>query len=228
MPHQPQKKASPVATPAAPAPSGVSRADQDLLARAVRKVMAREELSRREREVLNRHEKEQEEKRRWQYYGSISQKHWKEMSGRQAKVINEQAARYGIPFGGPTISLPAVVRALHDFLAENALKLAKEDDPLLQGGGNSPALERYREERASLAKLDRLEREGELIPRREGREALAQVATLIRGAGDALSRQFSPQAAEILHEALDDSRRVIDQTFGGTDADGDGETSNTD
>ncbi len=70
------------------------------------------------------------------------------MSGRQTKVINEQAERYGIPFGGATINLPTVVRALHDFLADNAVKLARDDDPLMQGVG-SPALERYREERAA-------------------------------------------------------------------------------
>ena len=50
------------------------------------------------------------------------------MSGRQTKVINEQAARYDLPFGGPTIDLPDVVRALHDFLAKHAQRLASGDD----------------------------------------------------------------------------------------------------
>ncbi len=45
------------------------------------------------------------------------------MSGRQAKVLQEQAARYGIPFGGSTIDLPEVVRALHDFLANAKYQL---------------------------------------------------------------------------------------------------------
>ena len=101
----------------------------------MQKVVARQELSRREREALKRHEKEQEEARRWQYYASIPQKHWRQMSGRQTKVLNEQAALYGIPFGGATVDLPKVVRAVHDFLAENAHKLARDDDPLMQGSG---------------------------------------------------------------------------------------------
>jgi hypothetical protein len=147
------------------------------------------------------------------------------MSGRQAKVINEQAERYGIPFSGATVNLPAVVRALHNFLADNALKLAKDDDPLMQGSG-SPALEDYRKERAALARLDRLERERELIPRREIHEALGAVAAILRGAGDALQRQFGPQAAEVLHEALDDCQRTIDLPMGGADAGADGKTSN--
>src|SRR4026207_434341 len=126
-------------------PTESARVDGDVLARAYRKVMDRQELTQQERDVLKRHEREKEERLRWQFYGSIPQKHWREMSGRQTKVINEQATRYGLPFGGAQISLPAVVRAFHDFLADNSVKLAREDDALMQGNG-SPALERYREE----------------------------------------------------------------------------------
>src|SRR5882757_5158864 len=124
MPHRPGKTppasngdgADPSANGAS-ALSASARIEQQLLARAVQKVVTHQELSRREREVLKRHEKEQEEKRRWQYYRSIPQKHWREMSGRQAKVLIEQDQRYGIAFGGPSVDLPKVVRQLHDFLA---------------------------------------------------------------------------------------------------------------
>jgi hypothetical protein len=75
-----------------------------------------------------------------------------------------------------------VVRAFHDFLADNAHKLAQDDDALLQGAG-SPALERYREERALMARLDRLEREGQLLPRDEMRVALGRIAAIVRGPG---------------------------------------------
>src|SRR5262245_1258054 len=169
--------------------------------------MDRQELTQQERDALKRHEKEKEERLRWQFYGSIPQKHWRQMSGRQTKVLNEQAARYGIPFGWATIDLPAVVRAIHDFLAANAYKLARDDDELLQACPSSTALEPYREERAALAKLDRLERERELLPRHETKETLGRIAAILRAAGDALQRQFGLAAAEILHEALDDAER---------------------
>ncbi len=197
-----------------------SRVDGDLVARAYRKVMDRQELTGAEREALKRHEKQKEERLRWQYYSSISQKHWRQMSGRQTKVINEQATRYDIPFGGPKIDLSAVVKALHDFLADNAQKLARDDDVLLQGS-NSPALERYREERAELARLDRLERQRQLLPRDQMREALARIAGIIRGAGDALQRQFGPAAVEILHEALDDAQREMENSLSDNHADQD-------
>ncbi len=135
------------------------------------------------------------------------------MSGRQTKVINDQATRYGIPFGGASIDLPNVVKALHDFLADNAQLLAREADGMLVGA-SSPALERYREEREALARLDRLEREGYLLPRDEVREALGRIAVILREASDTLLRQFGDSAAQIMHEALDDAHRDMQSYFG--------------
>jgi len=199
-----------------PALSAAARVDSDLVKRAYQKVITNAELTRDERDALRRHEKDKEERLRWQYYESIPQKHWRAMSGRQTKVINEQAERYGLPMGGPVISLPKLARALHDFLADNALKLARDvEGDALMLGGSSPALERYREERAALARLDRLERERQLLPRDKAREALGRIAALLRGAGETLQRQFGSGAVEILYEAIDDAQREIEQSFGG-------------
>ncbi len=196
-----------------PSADAASRVDGDLVGRAYRKVVNREELSQAERRALKRHEKDKEERLRWQYYRSIPKKHWTLMSGRQHKVVDEQAARYNLPCGGATIDLPAFVRAFHDFLADNAGKLTREEDALLQGG-NSPALERYREEKAELARLDRMERQRRLLPRDVAKEALGRIASIIRNAGDALQRKFGVAAAEFLYEAIDDAQREIDRTFG--------------
>jgi hypothetical protein len=188
--------------------------DKQLAAAAYKKVMAGKEPTAQERAALGRYEKQQEEQRRWQYYAAIPQKHWRQMSGRQTKVLHEQAQRYGLPFGGPTINLPEVVRALHDFLAANARKLADDDDDLLHSDGSSPALERYREERALIARLDRLEREQQLVPRDNVRQGLGQIAGLLRTAGETLQRECGPEARQILDEALDDARREIVRLFG--------------
>lgn len=198
--------------PSKPKQQPPAATDADLVARAYRKVMDKKDLNKEESAALRRHERGKEERLRWQYYADIPQKHWRQMSGRQTKVLNEQAARYGIPFGGPTINLSQVARALHDFLADNALKLSRDDDPLMSGSG-SVALERYREERAAIARLDRMEREGSLLPRDEVREAMGRVASMIRGAGDALQRHFGQAAADILIDALDDAEREIARTF---------------
>lgn len=133
------------------------------------------------------------------------------MSGRQAKVLKEQADRYGLPLGGATVNLPALARALHDFLAENAQKLSADDELMRGDGSSSPALERYREERAAIARLDRLEREGKLVDREQARDGMLRVASLLRTAGETLQRQFGTAAYEILDEALVDAEREIER-----------------
>ena len=110
------------------------------------------------------------------------------------------------------INLSKLARALHDFLAANAKKLAADD--ALLSAGNSPALEEYRKERAALARLERLQREGQLLPRDEARDALSRIAGTIRAAGDTLARQFGNDALEVLVEAIDDAQAEIDKFFG--------------
>lgn len=191
-----------------------SRIDKTMVAAALSKHKRGITPSTREQLALRKWEEAHEETKRWQYYRTVPQKHWREMSGRQAKVLNEQAVLYGLPFGTAVIDLPAVIRALHDFLARNAKKLSALDcdDPLLVGE-SSPALERYRDERAKLAKMDRQERERTLLPREEIHEMLGRVARIIRGAGDGLQRQYGSEAHALLDEAMDDADKEIETYF---------------
>ena len=76
-------------------------------------------------------------------------------------------------------------------------------DPLLSQG-DSPALERYRDERAKLARLDRLEREGQLVRADKLQEFLGRMASILRGTGEVFQRQFGPDALSILNEAIDE------------------------
>ena len=178
------------------------------------KLLRREKLSRNEEAAIQRFEKTREERLRWQYYRTIPKKHWRQMSGRQAKVINEQASRYALPLGGPKVDLPELVKALHDFLAKNAQRLASEDDPLLQTAQSSPALEAYRQERARLAQLDRMEREQTLMPREDVRASLAFMASLIRRATERLQRRYGEGAADLIRSTIDDFEREMEERFG--------------
>jgi len=188
-------------------------AENHVLARAVRKLTAGQEMTKVETDALKRHEKQREEELRWKYYRSIPQKHWRQMSGRQTKVLKEQAERYGIPFGGATINLPDVVKALHEFLATNAVRLARDPDDLMNGEA-SPALERYREERAKIARLDRMEREGLLIPREKIREFMNELAALIARTAEAFRRRFGDEAAAIIEETLQEFECVVRRRLG--------------
>ncbi|QDT71719.1 hypothetical protein [Lacipirellula limnantheis] len=178
------------------------------------KLLRKEALSRPERAALVRFEKVKEERLRWQYYRSIPKKHWRKMSGRQAKTILEQASRYGLPLDGPTIDLPKVVRALHDFLAANAYKLSRGDDPLLTTAQTSPALERYREERALLAQLDRMERQQELVPLEEIRFCLDGMAHHICKACETLERKYGNEVAEVVRDAIRNFEAAAEEMFG--------------
>jgi hypothetical protein len=155
---------------------------------------------------------------RWRHYAAIPHKHWVEMSGRQAKVLYEQAERYGLPFGGPTIHLPDFVRALHDFLAVHARRLARS---IGRAGGDedeseetSDALELFRGERYLREKLKRLAEEGELLPRAEVHVGLARIAALLRGCGELLQKKYGPDAQEVLDATLDDCRREVETLLG--------------
>lgn len=160
-----------------------------------------------------------EEELRWRIYESIPQRHWIAMSGRQAKVLNEQASRYGLPFGGATIDLPTLARALHDFLAIHARRLARqmpgdyiEDDD----GEAKDNLELYRGERYLRERLKRLAEEQSLLPRVEVHDRFARVAAILRNAGELLQRQFGRDAHQILEEAITECEALV-KTLGDDD-----------
>ena len=189
--------------------------ERELVASAMRKRSEGVAPNDKELAAVRRYEKAREEEQRWAYYRTIPKRHWRQMSGRQNRTINEQAKAYGIPFGGRTIDLPAVVAALHDFLSRNARKLVADNvgDPMLQGP-SSPAMERYRAAAAELKELDLAERHQALLPRESVRQGLAIVSNIIRAAGDTLQRRCGKEAYAILTEALQDAEEEIIRRFG--------------
>jgi len=192
----------------ADAPSPSEHIDRKLASDALSKMKRSEVPNARESSALKRIEKDREEKLRWQYYRSIPKKHWQEMSGRQIKVINEQGERYNLHLAERQIDLPKFVRAFHDFLAANSVKLSTETDPLLAAGGDSVGLERYRTARASQEEIKLEQMRLNYIPRDEVEQGLIDFSRHVRRAGDTLERQFGHEAAEVLLTALDDAERA--------------------
>jgi hypothetical protein len=129
------------------------------------------------------------------------------MSGRQRTQIVEQAARYGIPFGGKTIDLPAVVAALHNFLAANAAKLGAADGPQLDGPDSSQ-LERYRRLRADKLELEVQELAGELVRGRVMAEGMGAGFVAMRHAIESLQRRYGPDAGDLMCDAIDSAERA--------------------
>ncbi len=127
----------------------------------------------------------------------------------------------------PPFSLPRLLQWLRSSGPWKSRPESRADDPLLLAAGTSPALERYREERAALAKYERLRREGELIPRERIREGLNRIAAILRGVGESLQRQYGPDAHKLLEEGLDEAGREIESLFNDDD-DGGGEDDDMD
>lgn len=154
-----------------------------------------------------REAKVNEESNRRQYYRTVPQKHYREMSGRQAKVLIEQSARYGIPFGGAAIDLFEVLRKFHDLLAKYSHVFGAEDDALLSGGGDSPNLERLRLASACLKEMDLEERRGTHVPLAEISPELMRLAGNIKLACEDVRRQWGNEPADRIMDAVEETRQ---------------------
>lgn len=149
----------------------------------------------------------------------IPKKVWCAWSGRQHKVLDEQAERYGIPLAGATIDLAAVAMWIHDLLAIHGRRIRAGDAAaeIWDEGEEprSPALERKREVEYQLRLRDLAERDGELVSREKTRQGLAAGAGVFKQFADTLQRQYGADALDLWNDALADWERAIEQLFGG-------------
>lgn len=182
--------------------------DRQLAQQATEKQKRGEATTRDEREALRRWERAEEERRRWNHYRSIPQKHWREMSGRATKAINEQADRYGLPFGGKSIDLPVFVRKFHEFLAENAHALSARC-----GTGNPKDLERQRLLRAQAdkAEMENNVARGKLCELDEAMRTFEFAAAVFRKAASELRTEFGDRASEIIEASIGEAKQIINK-----------------
>jgi hypothetical protein len=201
------------------ATSARQTADVRLAMSALEKQRRGEQPTRDETAALRRYEKQIEDQRRDEHYRTIPKKLWRLWSGRQAKIILEQADRYGFEMlRGATIDLPAFVKRFHDWLAENARKLSAADsvDPTLAGVA-SPALEKKRQLECQRVELLLNREQGLWIERRLIHEGHNRMGAILRTAGEALLRQFGPAAQKIINDALQNCERETDRLLAADD-----------
>jgi len=188
--------------------------DQALALEAIAKRKRGEIPTDREQRALNRIEKRQEEQRRWEFYRTIPQKHWVEMSGRERKVLYEQATLYGLPFGDKVINLPNLVRRLHDFLA----KVGRHGGKLLQSltdedydaeGPQTESLDRLRTAKAEKEEFNLQVLKKKYLPVDEIQDLFAVIASALRQTLDNLQRQFGAEAMNIVNEGIEDVERLF-------------------
>lgn len=73
--------------------------------------------------------------------------------------------------------------------------------------------ERYKKEKAKMARLDRLRRQGELVDRSAAITCWVILARRLQQVGSSLQKVFGPAAVKMLNEAIEDCKREVEATF---------------
>jgi len=95
-------------------------------------------------------------------------------------------------------------------------RIAGKGDPVVDDVEmvQSPALERYREERAKLARLDRLKKEEEVMPTAHVRRGCELIGAAFRKVGEFAKRKGYADVLQIINERLDEAQRHAETEFG--------------
>jgi hypothetical protein len=155
--------------------------------------------------LIKKHEAEQLAK----LVQEIPRSQWCLWSGRDARCVIDQSARYGMPMSEASFSLPAFAKWFHDWLAENGRKIkAFEDSEDAPEGGEW--LEAYRKVKTERERLRLQEELKQLIPRDVVRNGMMEVAGMLRKFGELLQRQYGFEASRAFNEQLSDCEQRID------------------
>jgi hypothetical protein len=106
---------------------------------------------------------------------------------------------------------------LDAYVARELHKQVPDADPLLSGG-TSPALERYRNARASKEELSLAIQRGELAHVADVKQHIGGAIAIVRSALWKLQRDFGVQAYELMKEALDEAAEKI-ESYGSSEND---------
>jgi hypothetical protein len=168
---------------------------------------AGERLKGPEAALLKRWERVERERLRWESLRAVPKKDYVAMSGRQQKILDQQGERYGLDeLLKPKIDVTRLVRQLHDLLAKHWLKFSAEasEADLMKGGGNSPALERYRQAKAEREELELSIKRGEVVPLLELGPRLVALAEMGRSRFEAMERAGGPSVRREIETLIDD------------------------
>jgi hypothetical protein len=125
------------------------------------------------------------------------------LSGRQQKVVDEQAVRYGLAIDGSKIDLYQVLKKFHDILAEWGPTINE-----LQGAEGSLRTEKLRREiellerRSKSIELDIKNKQDEFIDRNTLRVRMEWLANKLRTVSERLGKRFGAEAQVLLNHAL--------------------------
>lgn len=199
-----------ISKPAAPR-SASQQIEQDLARSALQKHKHGQKPNRAELTALRKFERQREAVALESAIRACPKKLYTQLTGRQSKVLLEQADRHQLPLHGNTVDLAAVLRRFHDILADNRHLIGKaqpSDDDLLEGPP-SDAQERYRRLRGDLLEIELAERRRQLIPREDVSNIFVQLADILRQAGERLRDHHGHDAADLLNDAIESITHTV-------------------
>lgn len=190
--------------------------DEEELHALYQRQFAGERLSRAESALVARWEKARAEASRWELMKAIPKRDYILMSGRQQKILDQQGERYGLDeLLKPRIDMTRLVRQFHDLLAKHWVKFSAEAsaEDLMKGGGNSPALERYRAAKAEREELELAVKRRELVPWAEMKEKLGGLGAMTRSRFEAMERAGGPTVRREIELLMDDWQQAVVDWF---------------
>ena len=190
-----------IPTKVIPSESVSEQMENDAARMALERAAAGEKLTIAELRAIRVVENRRDSRDRWIHYETIPKKDYREMSGRQAKIINEQANRYGIPIAGRTISLPALLRWLHDFLAEKQHILRRDVDDVAMNA-DTEAAERYRKAKAGQEEIKLAAMQGRYCDTEQILSGLGIYFGSLRESFHSLQKRVDRAACREIQEAI--------------------------
>ena len=195
---------------------------EQVVKQAIAKQQAGKKLTQAELRAFEKWENEQDERRGSRWVQALPKKFWAKWSGRQHKVLSDQAKLYGIPLDGKTVDVREIAKWLHDFLAKYRQPLsdlvkqesaADGEAKSLQGKKLAEEVKQLKHRNQLLQNKIELDSE-QLVNRELIHEQMVRAAQILRNAGDRLYKKCGNEAGDILANAIDDFEILLSELHG--------------
>lgn len=123
------------------------------------------------------------------------------LSGRQVKVINEQAERYELPIGEATVDMYAAVAAFHDYLADHARAFGNDEDLRAEKIRKEIAV---LERRAKILDGEIKQQKSLYIEKADLHRRLTWLASKLQTLGERLGKTGGAECQNVVNEFLEE------------------------
>lgn len=122
-----------------------------------------------------------------------------DISGRQTKILHEQANTHKLPLEGERIDLRMVVKAFHDLLAANSGQLSASAEKL-ESARLEVELKKYK---VKDAEFEAARRANQYVDRGEVSAVLGKLTFWLRNLGERLGRKHGPDIQRSINDQVE-------------------------